>query len=164
MYRLLNLAQQLADDDHGFVVSAELIAVSTIAVLGMIVGLSEVGHAITQETEDVATGFGAVNQSFSVQVPSSSHFGLMSGSSFNDSDDFCDTDCDIHADWTLNGESGGVSNGGGNQGGGGDDGSNGGGTTGSGGNNGGNNGGGTGGGGMNGGGMGGGGMMGPGAD
>lgn len=145
MNRLITLVWQLLDDDHGFVVSAELIAVSTIAVLGMIVGLSEVGHAISQETEDVASGFGGLNQTFSVAT-SHSQGACLDGSSydgaaFTDHPDFCDNDCDIVANWSINGEGGGTT--------GGD-------TT----------GGGTTGGGMNGGGMGGGmgGMMGGGAD
>ena len=39
---MLNNLKNLMNDEHGFVVSAELILISTIAVLGLMVGLVEV--------------------------------------------------------------------------------------------------------------------------
>ncbi len=40
--------KSLFNDENGFVVSAELILVATIVVLGLIVGLAEVRQAITE--------------------------------------------------------------------------------------------------------------------
>ena len=51
------LLAQLMADEAGFIVSAELVLVATILVLGMIVGLSEVANGINQELEDVGSAF-----------------------------------------------------------------------------------------------------------
>lgn len=51
-------------DESGFIVSAELVLVATIVVIGMIVGLSEVQHAVVQELNDVADAIGSLNQSY----------------------------------------------------------------------------------------------------
>ncbi len=60
---MLKLFQNLYHDEAGFIVSAELILISTIVVLGSVVGLSEVSHSINQELEDVGSALGSVNQS-----------------------------------------------------------------------------------------------------
>ena len=49
-------------DEAGFVISAELILVATIAVLGSVVGLSAVSTSVNGELLDVAGGFDALNQ------------------------------------------------------------------------------------------------------
>ena len=54
------LASRFWNDQHGFIVSAELMLVSTIAVLSMVVGLSEVAFNINNELEDVGSAFGAI--------------------------------------------------------------------------------------------------------
>ena len=41
-----HVLKQFAHDEAGFIVSAELILIATIAVLGLVVGLSEVAAAI----------------------------------------------------------------------------------------------------------------------
>ncbi len=51
---MLNLARKLLNDEAGFLMSAELILISTVLVLGMVVGLTEVSHAINNELFDVA--------------------------------------------------------------------------------------------------------------
>jgi len=93
-----NLTTRLINDEAGFIVSAELILVATIAVLSMVVGLSELANNINQELEDVASAFGAVNQSFHV-CGLEGHGGEWDGSSYSDSQDFCDDDCDITGSW-----------------------------------------------------------------
>jgi len=62
---MLVLLKSLWRDSTGFVLSSELILIATIVILSMIVGLSEVSLAINAELNDVANGFGAVNQSWS---------------------------------------------------------------------------------------------------
>ena len=52
MHALLN---NLKNDEAGFVISAELVLVSTIAVLGLIVGLSELAWNVNEELEDEET-------------------------------------------------------------------------------------------------------------
>ena len=59
---MLHTFRRLARDEAGFIISAELVLVMTIAVLGMVVGLAAVRDAVTNELNDVAHAFGAVSQ------------------------------------------------------------------------------------------------------
>ena len=94
MTNLTQLFAKLAHDDAGFIVSAELVLVSTIVVLGMIVGLAEISCSVNEELEDVASAFGAVNQSYSYKTASSCK-GRTTGTCFHDSEDDCDSQWDI---------------------------------------------------------------------
>jgi len=58
------LVSKLLRDEGGFIVSAELVLVATILVVGMIVGLSEVQHAVVSELNDVGDAIGSVNQGY----------------------------------------------------------------------------------------------------
>jgi Flp pilus assembly pilin Flp len=80
---------RLIADESGFIVSAELILIATIGVLAMVVGLSEVAMNVNNELEDVASAFGAMNQSFGVNGMNG-HGGQNNGGSFGDKTDFCD--------------------------------------------------------------------------
>ncbi len=86
-------------DESGFIISAELVLVATILVIGLIVGLSEVQHAVTAELNDVADAIGSVNQSYSYSGFSkwsntfNNGFGIKAytrGSFFFDAIDECD--------------------------------------------------------------------------
>ena len=90
----MNLIASLYREEAGFVVSAELVLISTIAVLGLVVGLSEVSYNVNNELEDVASAIGSMNQSFTVKglCGCKAH---ASGSQFHDKYDQCDQDCDI---------------------------------------------------------------------
>ena len=88
------LILSLWKDEAGFIISAELILISTIGVLAMVVGLSEVANSINQELEDVASAFGAVNQSYRYQGLTG-HGGTSGGTCFEDHVDFCDGANDI---------------------------------------------------------------------
>lgn len=88
------LATQLINDEAGFIVSAELVLVSTIAVLGMMVGLSEVSFNVNQELEDVGSAYGSINQTYDVRL-SSGKKGRVVGSRFRDSADAGDGQCDV---------------------------------------------------------------------
>jgi hypothetical protein len=87
-------------DQTGAVISAELVLVLTIAVLGVIVGLSEVAVAVNTELNDVSNAVGALDQSywftqfrnFIDKCPSHVH-----GSRFTDDHDDCDKNptCDL---------------------------------------------------------------------
>ena len=92
-------------DDSGFIVSAELVLVATILVIGMIVGLSEIQHAVVAELNDVADAIGSLNQSYSFSgFHAHKSFGQAmkshtSGSFFLDTQDDCDNNqCDLTCD------------------------------------------------------------------
>lgn len=59
------MAQSLWRDESGFIISAELVLIATILVIGLIVGMSEVQHAVVAELNDVADAIGSANQSYS---------------------------------------------------------------------------------------------------
>ena len=85
----------LADDERGFVISAEMVLVMTIAVLGMVVGLTAVRDAVTHELNDLSHAFGAVNQSYNVSgLKKQRGYGgvhaFVAGFGFNDTSDDCD--------------------------------------------------------------------------
>lgn len=91
---MTTLFAQLINDDAGFIVSAELVLISTIAVLGLIVGLSEVALNINNELEDVGSAFASVKQSYSIEC-THGHAGTWYGSSNWDQAEFCDGQFDI---------------------------------------------------------------------
>ncbi|QDT96681.1 hypothetical protein [Gimesia aquarii] len=94
-------------EEGGFVISAELVLVLTIAVLAMIVGLSEVTVSVNTEMNDVSNAIGALNQSYAYTGFLGSTFGIdgvdgkvksiVAGSRFHDAVDDCDlnTTCDL---------------------------------------------------------------------
>lgn len=55
----------LWNDESGVILSAEIVLVGTILVLGMIVGLVELQAAIVYELTDLSDAFGNIDQSFS---------------------------------------------------------------------------------------------------
>ncbi|MBC7821665.1 MAG: hypothetical protein IAG10_32670 [Planctomycetaceae bacterium] len=59
---MLALLKKLLDDEGGFVVTSELILITTIVCLGMIVGLTEISHAVSGELIDVANAYNHLNQ------------------------------------------------------------------------------------------------------
>ncbi len=84
----------LINDEAGFIVSAELVLISTIAVLGLVVGLGEVAFNVNNELEDVGSAFSSLDQGFYLQT-TTGHKGRMNGSFFKDHLDFCAEECDI---------------------------------------------------------------------
>lgn len=98
-----SLLHQLMNDDAGFVISAELVLVATIAVLAMVVGLSEVALNVAEELEDVGSSFGSICQSYFVNGLTG-HMGNTFGSQFTDLVDFCDATCDIGPNTNRTGE------------------------------------------------------------
>jgi Flp pilus assembly pilin Flp len=79
---------QLLNDENGFIVSAELVLVSTIVVLGMIVGLAELSLNINNELEDVGSAFSSINQGYET-CGLNGHKGSTRGSNFRDQRDYC---------------------------------------------------------------------------
>lgn len=92
---MTSLLQQLHDDEAGFIVSAELVLVATICVLGLVVGLAEVCLNINNELEDVGSAFQCIQQTYGVQGVDG-HGGWTSSSSFDDFAEFCADQYDIN--------------------------------------------------------------------
>jgi len=82
------------NDEDGFVISAELVLVMTIAVLAMVVGLTAVRDAVTHEMNDISHAFGAVSQSYNVVgLEKDKHrdwHSYIEGFGYNDNVDECD--------------------------------------------------------------------------
>ena len=90
--------RKLFNDEVGFVITAELVLVLTIAVLAMAVGLAAVRDSISQEMCDLSNAFGAVDQSYSVTGIRKNKAGDKPharawGFGFNDNGDNCDCIC-----------------------------------------------------------------------
>ncbi|MFN0199134.1 MAG: hypothetical protein ACKVT0_20485 [Planctomycetaceae bacterium] len=95
----------LWNDERGFVISAELILIATILVIGLVVGMSEVQFAVGQELNDVGDAIGTVNQTFffggfSANKGSGNSIGRVksftAGAAFFDRFDDCDNNqCDL---------------------------------------------------------------------
>ncbi|MCA8989669.1 MAG: hypothetical protein KDA78_18625 [Planctomycetaceae bacterium] len=103
------MLKALWNDEAGFIVSAELVLIATILVIGLIVGLSSIQHAVVAELNDVGDAIGSVNQSywytgFSKEKSYGRGFAAYTrGSSFDDTVDDCDNDqCDISCDVPVN--------------------------------------------------------------
>lgn len=98
------MLRQLLNDEAGFIVSAELVLVATLLVLGLIVGMSQVQHAVNEELNDVAHALGRLNQSYyftgfvARKGTTNGVKSIFYGSSFKDAPDDCDGStetCDI---------------------------------------------------------------------
>lgn len=100
----MHLFAALKNDENGFVVSAELVLVGTILVLGMIVGLTELSYNVNQELEDLGSAIGGINQSYHYTLACGPK-GHVVGSRFVDYRDDCDNACDLSCDSTPQGES-----------------------------------------------------------
>ncbi len=81
------------NDEAGFVVSAELILVATVAVIGLLVGLAAVRDGVVSELSDVAGAIQDVNQSYSIDGVVG-HNANTAGFNFLDGTDECDSDND----------------------------------------------------------------------
>jgi len=95
------MLKNLWNDESGVIISAELALVLTIAVLAMVVGLSEVAVAVNTELNDISNAIGALNQSYSftgfVGGPITKLKSTYAGTVFADGVDDCDTNttCEI---------------------------------------------------------------------
>ena len=99
------MLNKLFNDESGVIISAELALVLTIAVLAMVVGLSEVAVAVNTELNDISNAIGSLNQSYGVTGFSSTKSkggastlkNFFVGSTFTDAVDDCDINdsCDL---------------------------------------------------------------------
>ena len=84
-------------DEEGVILSAEIVLVGTILVLGMIVGLVEVQSAVVAELSDLGDAIGNMDQSYQtpgiMSLKRSGFCGIKAatyGASYNDLPDVCD--------------------------------------------------------------------------
>jgi len=84
----MKLAQRLWKDEAGFVISAELVLVATLLVIGMIVGLTELRNQVVQELVDVGQAIGFVNQGYEYMGVSKDLVGNTDASGWDDLADF----------------------------------------------------------------------------
>ena len=97
------MLRNLINDESGVIISAELVLVLTIAVLAMVVGLSEVAVAINTELNDLSNAFGKIDQSYGFTgfTACGSRDGkaksFTAGTAWTDAVDDCDlnTTCDL---------------------------------------------------------------------
>lgn len=92
----MTLTQQLWRDDHGAILSAELVVILTLLVIGLVTGLNCLQTAIVTELEDTAAAIGSLNQSYYISGTSSGRGtwclkAATAGSYFKDTADACDT-------------------------------------------------------------------------
>jgi hypothetical protein len=99
MSRAKSLVLCFWNDQTGFIISAELVLISTLLVLGLIVGLTSVQSAVVGELNDVGAAIGSLNQSYSYNgFVSRKSFGecgikaFTAGSAFQDLRDECDAE------------------------------------------------------------------------
>lgn len=81
--------KQLWRDEAAFVISAELVLIATILVIGMIVGMSTIREQVVQELGDIALHLGQMNQSYSFSGVTGHHASTSGTASIDQSDD-CD--------------------------------------------------------------------------
>ena len=97
--------KKFINDESGVIISAELALVLTIAVLAMVVGLSEVAVAVTTELNDISNAIGAMNQSYGytgffsgkIKGGDANAKNYIAGSRWTDGHDDCDNNvsCDL---------------------------------------------------------------------
>ena len=83
------MVKRFWNEEAGFIVSAELVLVATILVIGMITGLTSVRDAVITELADVGQAISNINQSYSIGGVSG-RSASTPGSLFIDQTDFCD--------------------------------------------------------------------------
>ena len=92
----------LWNDESGVILSAEIVLVGTILVLGMIVGLVELQCTVVAELSDLSSAFGNMDQTYKTSgfqsVKSTGVCDLKSrtkGAGYNDVADTCDCDSNL---------------------------------------------------------------------
>ena len=87
----MKTAMRLWNEETGAILSAELMLIASILVIGVIAGLSALREAVVSELADVAQALANVNQSYSYGGVTG-HCAVTGGGVFVDLLDFCDAD------------------------------------------------------------------------
>ena len=90
------MMKRLWSDEAGLVLSAELVFMSSIVVIGMIVGLSAARDGVASELSDVGSAVTEYNQGYLVNGITG-HGASVAGSNFADGLDYCDVADDVAA-------------------------------------------------------------------
>jgi Flp pilus assembly pilin Flp len=89
----MKMFRKLWKDEAGFIVSAELVLVATMLVIGMIVGLTVVRNQVVQELGDLGAALGMISQGFEYTGVSKTSgtivFAITDGSGWDDYIDEC---------------------------------------------------------------------------
>lgn len=76
-------------EDHGAILSAEVMLIASVLVIGVIAGLSSLRDSVVTELADLAQALANLNQSYSYSGVTGHHT-FTGGGSFHDNADFCD--------------------------------------------------------------------------
>ena len=89
----MTMLQRLWADEAGFIVSAELVLVATMLVIGMIVGLTVLRNQVVQELGDLGAALGMISQGYEYtgvqKVTGGTTFAQTDGSGWDDLLDEC---------------------------------------------------------------------------
>lgn len=83
------MLRRLWKEEAGAIVSAEIMLIASILVIGVIVGLKSVRDSVVTELADVAQALANIDQSYSYSAVLG-HAASTDGGSFEDLLDFCD--------------------------------------------------------------------------
>ncbi len=87
----MKLLRKLWRDEAGFVVSAELVLVATLLVIGLIVGLTSLRNQVVQELTDTGAAIGMISQGYEYSGTKKEDVAQTDGSGWDDLLDFCQT-------------------------------------------------------------------------
>jgi len=87
----MQVLKRIWRDDAGFIVSAELVLVATILVIGVMVGLNAVRNSVVNELADVSKAVDNLNQGLVVGGVQG-HAAAVAGWQFADNSDYCNVD------------------------------------------------------------------------
>jgi hypothetical protein len=94
-FEVKGLFRKLWSDEQGFIISAELVLVATLLVIGMIVGLVILRNQVVQELGDLAGAIGMLSQGYWYpgveKDDGTSIFAQTDGSNYEDALDACQT-------------------------------------------------------------------------
>src|SRR5204862_230438 len=86
---VMKTCMRLWNEETGAILSAEVMLVASILVIGVIAGLSSLRDSVVTELADLAQALGNVNQSYSFGGVQGHHV-YNGGGVFTDNLDFCD--------------------------------------------------------------------------
>jgi len=86
----MKTVMRLWNEETGAILSAEVMLVASILVIGMVAGLASLRDSVVTELADLAQALANVNQSYSFSGVAGHHT-FTGGGQFFDTFDFCDT-------------------------------------------------------------------------
>ncbi len=106
----MRLLRSIWQDEAGFIISAELVLVATILVIGLIVGMVSLRNQVVQELVDVGQAIGSLSQSYAFAgVESGGTYAPCGGTAWTDGSYYIDKIDFCQAPQTSGSEPGGIS-------------------------------------------------------